>query len=595
MAVTEPPTVPSGPWERARQALVEKMIAELSFEHLLRPEPTGGGSYRAGADHVTYAFSARRAALESWRVVPGSVRRIDRAGGEGEAARDPFRLVLDMHRAWGLDPAVTALLVHELNATVAADAHLLATGLPVAKLADLPHSELEGYQTGHPWIFANKGRVGFSANDRQAYAPESRQRRRLPWMAAHRDLATHYAMPGLEQPSLIVRELDEQTRDRFATTLRHRRLDIDDYVWLPVHPWQWDEVVGTLFASEVGADALVPLGEADDAYLPQQSIRTFTNLDHPRRLDVKLPLSILNTMVYRGLPPELVEAAPHCTAWIHAIRDRDPFLRDECRLILPGEVAAVTVRHPVLDEVPGVPYRFRQLLGALWREPLRSHLRPGERARTLASLLHVDGDGRPFVGELVRRSGLSAPEWLARLFGAVLPPLLHVLYRYGLGFNPHGENATVVYDSGDVPVRLAVKDFVDDMKLLHEDLPEYAGLPVQSRAVLLRCDEEELCGSLFKSLFVCHFRYLAPLCHEHLGVGEDEFWALAGDEVLRYQKRFPELADRFSRFDVLAPDFARVCLNRERLLPGGYHDRAARDAHFHLDAPRVPNPLARPR
>jgi siderophore synthetase component len=66
---------------------------------------------------------------------------------------------------------------------------------------------------------------------------------------------------------------------------------------------------------------------------------------------------------------------------------------------------------------------------------------------------------------------------------------------------------------------------------------------------------------------------------------------VARDEVLGYQRRFPELADRFALFDLFAPEFERVCLNRERLLPGGYHDRAARDASFHLGADPVPNPL----
>jgi siderophore synthetase component len=49
--------------------------------------------------------------------------------------------------------------------------------------------------------------------------------------------------------------------------------------------------------------------------------------------------------------------------------------------------------------------------------------------------------------------------------------------------------------------------------------------------------------------------------------------------------------DRFALFDLLAPSFERVCLNRERMLPAGYHDRADRDAHFDVEADPVPNPL----
>ncbi|MEH1015723.1 IucA/IucC family protein [Micromonospora sp. CPCC 206060] len=587
-----PPELTPQHWQRASATLAAKMIAELAFEQALTPEPVEPGTYQVTvAPQVTYRFTGRPLALGSWRVDPGSLTRCT-ADGTGPA--DPYRLLLDLHAGHRLDPAVTALTVGELTATLTADAHLLATGRPVAELADLPHLELEGHQGGHPWLIANKGRVGFSDPDRAAYAPEARPTMRLCWLAAHRSLATYHGVAGLDADALVARELDAATVTRFTGLLTAAGVDPADYVWLPVHRWQWDEVVVPLYAGQLATGLLVPLGEAPDRYRPQQSIRTFGNLDHPDRFDVKLPLSILNTMVYRGIPDELVRAAPPTTTWLHALRDADPFLRDECRLILPGEVAAVSVRHPVYTELPHAPYRYRQLLGAIWRQPVAAALAPGERARTLAALLHVDPAGRAFVAELVARSGLSAQRWLAALFAAVLPPLLHLLYQYGIGTNPHGENATVVYDHTDVPVRLAVKDFVDDLKLLHDDLPEYAGLPDQARAVLIRCDDDELRGSVVKSLLFGHFRHLAPLAAEQLDVPEEQFWALVREQVLGYRSRFPEPADRHRRFDLLAPTFPLVCLNRERLLPGGYHDRAERDAHFDVPAAPVVNPLHDP-
>jgi siderophore synthetase component len=562
-------------WRRASRALVAKMLAELSFEQALHPEPGRGTRLRITLDTgVVYEFTGRQSIMDSWRVAQGSVTR------DGAQTEDPFRLLLDLHAAWGLDPQTTALTVAELSATLAADAHLLRTGRPVAELADLSHAELEGHQTGHPWIFANKGRIGFSAADRRAYAPESRNLHRLMWIAVHPELAEYHG-----PPKLLERELDPHPRTVFS------RRDPGGYVWLPVHPWQWDEIVIPLYAAEFAAGRMVPLGEAPDRYLAQQSIRTFANVDRPDRFDVKLPLSILNTMVYRGIPTELARAAPHGTRWIHAIRDRDPFLRDTCRVILPGEVAAATVRHPVLAEIPAVPYKYTELLGALWREPLAAQLIPGERARALAALLHLDPAGASLAAELVRRSGLPAVEWLRRLFAALLPPILHYLYRYGLAFNPHGENTAIVFDEHDIPVRVAIKDFVDDMKLLTSDLPEYAGLPAETRAVLIRGTAGDLTASVVKSLFVCVLRYLAPICADHLAVPEPTFWSLVRDEILSYQHRFPDLADRFTLFNLFAPTFERICLNRERLLGSGYHDRPERDAPFHLDATPLPNPL----
>ncbi len=597
-------------WRRACDRLAAKMLAELCFEYALRPEPEGPGtegSGRAADPHgygrwrarvhpgAAYVFEGRRTTMDGWRVVPGTALR--RAADGATAPASPFALLRDLGAAGIVDPAVEAFTVGELTATLSGDARLAESGATSADLADLPHAELEGHQGGHPWIFANKGRVGFSARDRAQYPPEALRRLRLPWIAVHRSLAEHHGVPGLDQAALRARELDARTDALFAARLEEAAARTGaaagEFVWLPVHPWQWDEVVVPLFAAELAEGRVVPLGEAGDDYLPQQSIRTFTNLTRPDRLNVKLSLAILNTMVYRGIPTELCRAAPASTRWVHALHARDAFLSRRCRVVLPGEVAAVAVRHPVLEDIPDAPYRHRQLLGALWREPVTERLDPGERARTLAALLHVDDRGRAFAAELVERSGLDAQAWLRALFAAVLPPVLHLLYRYGLAFNPHGENAIVVYDGRERPTRLAVKDFVDDMKLLDTDLPEYADLPAEALGVLMRFDAAELTSSVAKSLFVGHFRYLAPLAQEQLDVPEERFWELVRAEVLRYQEEFPELADRFALFDLLGPVFERVCLNRERLLGGGYHDRAERDAEFHLDAPPVPNPLHR--
>ncbi|MFC7471242.1 IucA/IucC family protein [Actinomadura keratinilytica] len=159
--------------------------------------------------------------------------------------------------------------------------------------------------------------------------------------------------------------------------MRERGLDPAAYLYLPVHPWQWDDTVVPIFAPAVADGRIVPLAADPDERLPQQSIRTFLNLSHPRRRTVKLPLSILNTLVWRGLPTERTLAAPAVTDWVHRLRDQDPYLRDECRVILLGEVASVTVLHPVYDRLPEVPYQFKELLGAIWREPLTGHLDPG--------------------------------------------------------------------------------------------------------------------------------------------------------------------------------------------------------------------------
>lgn len=609
-------------WNVAGQRLLTKAIEEFAFEELLVPVPDSHDvpppgedrygppqrphgqvrAYRLEFEQVSWSFRASRGTFGTWRVAAGSLRRSPDVGADEVG---PELLLLDARDALGWDGVTTAEVLRELTATRAADASALQRALPAGELADLNHLDLEAHQDGHPCMLLNKGRLGFSAADTDAYAPESAGEVRLVWAAVHSSLATYSGTPGtpgtpgppgLDADALLDQELGARTVARYAALLAAACADSghipESFVWLPVHPFHWEEAVRTLFHAYLADGRIVRLGESEDRYRPLQSVRTLANLDHPRRRNVKVPLMIRNTLVWRGLSPAPTRAAPDISAWLHQLRACDSYLSQDLRFHPLGEVAAVAVRHPLYELVTDAPYRYHELFGAVWREPVDDLLDQGERARTMAALLKVGADGRALVSELVARSGLGGREWLRRFLSALLPGLLHYLYRYGVAFCPHGENTVVLYDQREVPVGIAVKDFAEDVNLLPEDLPEYAWLTDRAREVLLRWPAHELAHSILSAVFAGHFRFFAPLVAEHLAVPEEEFWSLVRAEIERYHARAPELTDHFGEFGLLADRFDRVALNREQLLGGGFHDRAERDEGFDVVHGQIANPLA---
>ncbi|MFF2702349.1 IucA/IucC family protein [Streptomyces cyaneofuscatus] len=607
-----PPELNRQVWDRAAARLLAKMLGEFAYEEIIEPERRPGDSHLHSLsldDGTELRFSARRGVYGSWRVDPDSIETahppaspLSNGASSNHAAangtsdgtarpfRDPLRFLARARGLLGLDGATLGHLIRELTLTLSADARLDHTALTARELADVGYAELEGHQTGHPWLVASKGRLGFSAADAARFTPETRSALQLPWIAVSTRIAQYRGVGRLTTPEhLYAQELDPSVRASFTAELGGRGLDPESYLFLPVHPWQWDEWIVPLFAPAIADGDIVALHTDGDARLAQQSVRTFANVSRPDRHTVKLPLSILNTLVWRGLPTERTLAAPAVTAWVQGLCEADPFLRDTCRVILLGEVASVAVEHPLYDHLPEAPYQYKEILGAIWREPLPPRLAPGERARTLASLLHTDPAGRAFTAELVERSGLAPEAWLTRLFAALLPPLLHFLYRYGTVFSPHGENAIVVFDENDVPVRLAIKDFVDDVNVSAHPLPEHDTMPEEVRTVLLTEAPSFLTQFIHSGLFVGVFRYLSPLCEEQLGVSEDAFWSLVRAEIVRHHARFPELKERFELFDMLTPEIERLCLNRNRLHVDGYRDRSSRP-HAAIHG-TVPNPL----
>jgi siderophore synthetase component len=583
-------------WETVSRQLLTKMLSEFMYEDIISPErvvrDTDRSRYRLSMDDgIEYRFEATERMMDSYHVHVETIERRASGGSDGDddsnsnsdsssgnwhPATDPIQFLRDVQPTLGIDPLTAGNLIREYNNTLLADAHIEALkqeGNETTDLTDLDYAQLEGEMEGHPWITYNKGRIGWGHDAYQAYAPEKKQPITLSWAAIDREKTTFTAVDGVSHDSLVRSELGNHY-DQFRDQLQSNGLDPDAYYFVPVHDWQWEHSIVQLFPRDIATDAIVPLGQGPDRYLPQQSVRTFVNIDTTSRHHVKLPMRILNTLVWRGLPGERTELAPTITEYIKGIYARDEFLSEECDLILPGEIAGINYDHEDFTAIDGVPYQYLELLGAIWRESIYTFVEDDEQPITLSALMHVDG-GTPYISQLVERSGLTLQEWLDEFFDVVLPPLLHFLYRYGAVFSPHGQN-TILVLKDNVPHRLAIKDFVDDVNVSKHPLPELEALPDEMHDVLRKEPPEGLCQFIFSGLFVCVLRYVADILEMHHSYDEERFWGQARQTILDYQSRFPELENRFELFDLLQPDFTKLCLNRNRLLEYGYGDTPGR-------------------
>jgi siderophore synthetase component len=587
-------------WARANRELLAKVVTELTFEEVLAPEPAEPdrpaqvGQRRAFrlpvGDSAELTFTARLRHLGHWRVDPASLRWSTKENDE--ELPDLADIVATLAPQLGVDPSTTAGALTELANTLLSDVWQLTHGRPVAELVDADPAQVEGEMRGHPWIVANKGRLGFDADDLATYAPEAGRLLQLLWLAAEPGRADVATLAGLDHRTVVREQLGDSAWSELCDRAVAEGLDPETVSFVPVHPWQWRERIIAHHAGDLARRRLVLLGKMPARYLPQQSIRTLADADHPERRYLKLPLSILNTSVYRGLPRARTLAAPRLTEWLTGMAGADPFLA-ETKLVMLREVAGVSVAHQAFEAVPGVPYQHTEMLGAIWRESVVPYLDEGEQALTLAALLHRDPAGAAFIEPLIKRSGLDVSAWVDRFHQVTLPPLVHVLYRFGATFSPHAQNCLLGLRDG-VPTRLVVKDFVDDAMISAEPLPELASLPEEVRHVLGDGLEAPLLVQWMQGgLLVCVHRYLSEVLDDRFGFPEARFWASAERTLRAYQERFAdELSDRFALFDLDAPAFVKLCLNRVRLFERGYADDAERPVAS--ASGWIDNPLALP-
>ncbi|MQA16154.1 MAG: siderophore biosynthesis protein [Pseudonocardiaceae bacterium] len=575
---------------QVRRRLLRQLLESLIYEGVLAAHPAGDGDRHtidgtgAQGEPVRYLFTlTRRLGFARIRLGPDPVLRS--AGGGQTEAQSLTLLLAELHEALGAEPDRLTGFARELEETLVKDAvaqHVRARRADV--LAGAAYDELECLITdGHPYHPTFKSRVGFDAADNLAFGPEFAQPVRPLWLAARRGPATVTISAALDEDRFLRGQLGSATVEEFTDRIRAAGADPAGYTLVPVHPWQWRERIAHGFAAALRVRDLIVLGEDPHAHLPQQSIRTLACTDDPQRPYLKLSLSILNTSTTRVLAPHTVGNAPLISDWLRRVVGTDGYLRDELRTILLGEVMGTSV-----DAEPGLLGEDGYgALGCIWRQSLHAHLDPHEQAVPFTGLIARELDGTPLVDPWVRELGVR--RWAEELLAVAVPPLVHLLEGHGIALEAHAQNMVLVHVDGR-PARVALRDFHDGVRFCRSRLadpdacPPLAATPAHhgNRNSFVETEDLDLVTDfLLDAFFFINLGELALFLDGAYGLPEREFWAAARGQVETYQRRFPELAERFAQFDVFKPELDVEQLTTRRLLP---------DTELRMHT--VPNPLA---
>ncbi|WP_025274868.1 IucA/IucC family protein [Haloglycomyces albus] len=544
-------------WEAETRRLLAKAIGEFSHERLLHPE-LSGDTYVVVGRRYRWTFQARRLPLDHWIVDGASLECRDREDGD-ECELSAAEFIVDLREALGLNDVVLPVYLEELASTLNRAVWQRAHGQPSAsELAEGDFQTIEAAMTaGHPCFVAGSGRLGMSIDDYAAYAPETAASVRLEWVALRRDESLFVSTEG--DTTTMAKEVTGPDWDWICERLDGLHLTVDDVHLIPVHPWQWRNKIAIAFAAEIATGRIVHLGQGSCSYQAQQSIRTFFNRTDPSQPYVKTAMSVLNMGFMRGLSTDYMELTPRINRFVADIVHTDPTLQESGVRVL-REHSAGGYWHPIYTACAPKGSPYRKFLAALWRESPIPYLDDDEQPATMASLLHLDEQGRPLVSELVRRSGISARQWLREYTEAYLTPLVHCLYKYGLAFMPHGENVILVLRNGRVR-RVFLKDIGEEITFLNG----ITTVPEDLERVTEQVSDAEFPLSILTDVVDCFLRFLAGIMDDDGILPWSAFWEVVADVLERYQRRHPELNNRFARWDLRADTFRLSCLNRLQL------------------------------
>lgn len=565
---------------KAQRLVLAKAIAEFAHEFLIRPLKLGPCAYELITPTATWRFTARRLPLNHWIVDPASIERLDRFGCPHRI--EAAALILDLGSDLGIPTALLPTYLEELNATVAARARTLDPARPtVTQLltADLATVE-SAVAEGHPCLVASTGRRGFTQADHLAYAPERGASTAPIWVAVRRAVSESRHTRTLTTAEVRDRTIGGEFAGALDERVRAAGADPHSYHYLPVHPWQWQRHLGSSLAPDVARRDIIPLCADPRPYRPQQSIRTW--LPDDGRAYLKMALAIQTMGSLRGLSPAELAVIPAINDWVAGLVRTDPELTGRGFDVL-CEFASIGYTgddfHRIGDRNP-----HTTLLAALWRENPASQLAAGERAITMAALLHHDPAGKAYAPALIAASHRSPAAWLRGFLEVTLWPILHLLARHRLTFLPHGANIILRLDE-QYPVGTWLKSIGDKVACVDPDRP----LPDEVERIRGTADPVESAQVIFSAVFGGFLRFLSAILDQEGTLPAGKFWPIVRALVADYVDSHPESR----RLELFIPSFPQTCSNRLQLRnPLSMVDPTGQ-AEPVIRVGRLANPLAR--
>lgn len=550
-------------WQKVNLNLIAKAIGEMVFEETLPVSQDKDLFSFTTSKGVQYTFTATKSVWGWIKVNPESIKR------NGEASIEASQLFIDTQEFTRMSDITLAQFIEEMRSTLFADLKLL-NGPSASEFTTLSYLESQQSLNGHPKILMNKGRIGWNPQDWNKYAPENKEKFPLRLIA-------------LKSP-LVKGVVPLWNHYEALTTSNHlneieKIIDLKQFILMPVHPWQWDNIIRYQFQKEIHEGDLIDLGETKKLFSPQVSLRTLNAEDS--KYEIKLPLSILNTSCIRGIPAKTIELGSEISNAMIELISNDTFLDGKVDVL--KESAGITYIPKDLAQIENAPYRFHEYLGAIWRESAESKVREDESIILTANLLYVDSQGKSSVSSYIEKSGLTPKEWIKEYTKAVIIPLLHLQQQHGIGLVSHGQNIMMVLENYR-PKKLVLKDFQGDFRFSDQAPKSTIDLFGDVFNKITKLKPEHLIHDLYTAHFVTLLRYVGMNLSIDNTLCEKEFYRTISEEVASYELNYSGSVSLLKQY------FEKILINAVRFKIG-YGDSSERP--LPLLGNQIANPLSR--
>nr|WP_279326065.1 IucA/IucC family protein [Bacillus sp. FJAT-47783] len=386
---------------------------------------------------------------------------------------------------------------------------------------------------GHTLHPCTKTKLGFSKEEVVRYSPECGGEPSISFVAVKRD-STHVTSIEGERFSDLVYQEFPHLQALVRKELLEKGLIPDDYEIIPVHPWQLEHTLPTMYEEPIKKGELVILSEKRETYA-LASLRTLLAKKSGRQalFHIKTAINVQATSAIRTVSPPSTIHGPKLSTLFTTILQKEKAVAKKLSLL--KEYSGIHYRSK--GETDEKAYELGKNLAAIIRqnpEELVS-FESQEMAIPAVSLI----SDSPFSNKPVLLDVLNTfkkeheiasdkeavitfmKEYVALCFSTLIP----FMTKYGVSFEAHLQNSIPVFQHGK-PVRLIIRDY-GGIKLYNKRL-EKQGLSIElEKGSHLKATElDELYETFSHAVIQNHLGELIICLVKHLPIKEQELWEI---------------------------------------------------------------------
>ncbi|MCF6136429.1 IucA/IucC family protein [Pseudalkalibacillus berkeleyi] len=369
---------------------------------------------------------------------------------------------------------------------------------------------LEGHHL-HPGA---KTKIGLTQKDVFKFSPEFHQTFDVRFVAVKKE----YVKSTTDNPLLTVGFEEELARCK--EELEQRDYVTDDYEIFPVHEWQFEQALPSIYAKEIAADQVILIKNVTMEAEATSSFRTvYPKKQHAPAL--KLAVNSQMTSTVRSISTQTALNSTRFTDMITSIMDIESQLYD----FIP------------LNEIAGAAFKSEEELKSrnltmLMRENVEDKLVEGELA-IAGPALYAESPltGRTILDELVNQyaetnnltRNRAAFPFFEDYITTVIPGYLTLMVKYGIALEGHLQNSIPVFKDGRL-TRFFFRDW-GGARIYKERLRQQGiDLKFTPGSVSVTEDCSEMHNKLYYTVFQNHLGEIIRQLVHYSGIKEEEFW-----------------------------------------------------------------------